>query len=214
MGAGSSGSCSASWPLPSSVPARTCTSGPGLRNRPSNVSSRRSTSKDFQGAYKMWCPTENSCKYNPFEMFEKDWGPATPYSHGSAAKIDNIDYCGEAWSSTFLIPTPILWSCGWSAAPTSSASLPRIGNAARAGIGNSGDSSSRYFRADGSYAAGAVDRSRLRVRLRASCGQLDVRSRIGEGSPPPDPSGRVFFGPPRGGPGTPDPGQITWTNAA
>jgi uncharacterized protein (TIGR03435 family) len=33
-------------------------------------------------------------------------------------------------------------------------------------------------------------------------------------SPPPDPSGRVFFGPPRGGPGTSDPGQITWTNAA
>lgn len=31
---------------------------------------------------------------------------------------------------------------------------------------------------------------------------------------PPDPSGRVFFGPPRGGPGTSDPGQITWTNAA
>jgi uncharacterized protein (TIGR03435 family) len=33
-------------------------------------------------------------------------------------------------------------------------------------------------------------------------------------SPPPDPNGRVFFGPPRGGPGTSDPGQITWTNAA
>ena len=33
-------------------------------------------------------------------------------------------------------------------------------------------------------------------------------------SPPPDPNGRVFFGPPRGGPGTPDPGQITWNNAA
>jgi uncharacterized protein (TIGR03435 family) len=33
-------------------------------------------------------------------------------------------------------------------------------------------------------------------------------------SPPPDTSGRVFFGPPRGGPGTSDPGQITWTNAA
>jgi len=33
-------------------------------------------------------------------------------------------------------------------------------------------------------------------------------------SPPPDSSGRVFFGPPRGGPGTSDPGQITWTNAA
>jgi hypothetical protein len=52
--------------------------------------------KDFQGAYKMWCPTANSCKYNPFEMFEKDWGPATPYSHGSAAKVDNVDYCGES----------------------------------------------------------------------------------------------------------------------
>jgi len=33
-------------------------------------------------------------------------------------------------------------------------------------------------------------------------------------SPPPDPNGRVFFGPPRGGPGTRDPEQITWTNAA
>jgi len=32
-------------------------------------------------------------------------------------------------------------------------------------------------------------------------------------SPPPDPIGQVFFGPPRGGPGTRDPGQITWTNA-
>jgi hypothetical protein len=51
--------------------------------------------KDFQGAYKMWCPTENSCRYNPFEMFEKDWGPASPYSHGAAAKVDNIDYCGD-----------------------------------------------------------------------------------------------------------------------
>jgi len=33
-------------------------------------------------------------------------------------------------------------------------------------------------------------------------------------SPPPDPNGLTFFGPPRGGPGTSDPGQITWTNAA
>jgi hypothetical protein len=44
----------------------------------------------------MWCPTETSCKYNPFESFQKDWGPATPYSHGSAAKVDNVDYCGES----------------------------------------------------------------------------------------------------------------------
>ena len=33
-------------------------------------------------------------------------------------------------------------------------------------------------------------------------------------TPPPEPNARVFFGPPRGGPGTSDPGQITWTNAA
>ncbi len=33
-------------------------------------------------------------------------------------------------------------------------------------------------------------------------------------TPPPEPGARVFFGPPRGGPGTSDPGQITWTNAA
>lgn len=30
---------------------------------------------------------------------------------------------------------------------------------------------------------------------------------------PPDASGRVRIGPPRGGPGTSDPGQITWSNA-
>jgi hypothetical protein len=51
--------------------------------------------QDFQGAYKMWCPTENICKYNPFDKFEQDWGPSTPYSHGSAAKVDNIDFCGD-----------------------------------------------------------------------------------------------------------------------
>src|SRR5438046_2623704 len=33
-------------------------------------------------------------------------------------------------------------------------------------------------------------------------------------APPPAPGARVYFGPPRGGPGTSDPGQITWTNAA
>ena len=51
--------------------------------------------QDFQGAYKMWCPTENICKYNPFDKFEQDWGPSTPYSHGSAATVDNIDFCGD-----------------------------------------------------------------------------------------------------------------------
>lgn len=33
-------------------------------------------------------------------------------------------------------------------------------------------------------------------------------------SPPPGPNERVFFGPPRGGPGTRDPGQIRWERAA
>jgi uncharacterized protein (TIGR03435 family) len=32
-------------------------------------------------------------------------------------------------------------------------------------------------------------------------------------SPPVPPSGGVYFGPARGGPGTPDPGQITWSYA-
>src|SRR3984957_13222216 len=32
-------------------------------------------------------------------------------------------------------------------------------------------------------------------------------------SPPVTPGSRVYFGPARGGPGTPDPGQITWTYA-
>jgi uncharacterized protein (TIGR03435 family) len=33
-------------------------------------------------------------------------------------------------------------------------------------------------------------------------------------TPPPAPNARQFFGPPRGGPGTSDPEQITWENAA
>lgn len=33
-------------------------------------------------------------------------------------------------------------------------------------------------------------------------------------TPPPEPNARQFFGPPRGGPGTRDPGQITWSSAA
>src|SRR5271170_5966525 len=32
-------------------------------------------------------------------------------------------------------------------------------------------------------------------------------------SAPVPSNGRVYFGPPRGGPGTPDPSQITWTYA-
>jgi hypothetical protein len=69
-------------------------------------------SKDFQGAYRMWCPTDDSCKYNPFATFEKDWGPTTPYSHGSAAKVDNVDYCGDGVVFNISYPNAepvILW---------------------------------------------------------------------------------------------------------
>ena len=69
-------------------------------------------SKDYQGAYKMWCPPENPCKYNPFDRFEEDWGPATPYSHGSAAKVENIDYCGEGVVFNISYPNAdpvVLW---------------------------------------------------------------------------------------------------------
>jgi hypothetical protein len=33
-------------------------------------------------------------------------------------------------------------------------------------------------------------------------------------SPPPAPGARVFYGPPRGGPGTSDPERITWSAAS
>ena len=32
-------------------------------------------------------------------------------------------------------------------------------------------------------------------------------------TPPPEPGARVFYGPPLGGPGTRDPGQVTWSSA-
>jgi hypothetical protein len=69
-------------------------------------------SQDFQAAYKMWCPPENPCKYNPFDRFEQDFGPATPYSHGSAAKVDNVDYCGDGVVFNISYPNAdplVLW---------------------------------------------------------------------------------------------------------
>ena len=76
--------------------------------------------QDFQGAYKMWCPTENICKYNPFDKFEQDWGPSTPYSHGSAAKVDNQAVPFEvsrsqsgrrSFADLVLAPAPARSSC-------------------------------------------------------------------------------------------------------
>jgi hypothetical protein len=60
----------------------------------------------------MWCPPENPCKYNPFDRFEQDWGPATPYSHGGAAKVANVDYCGEGVVFNISYPNAdpvVLW---------------------------------------------------------------------------------------------------------
>jgi hypothetical protein len=52
--------------------------------------------KEFQQAYRMWgCTQETPCpNYDP-GRFNEDWGPSTEYSHGSAAKIDNVDFCGD-----------------------------------------------------------------------------------------------------------------------
>ncbi|MCU1339634.1 MAG: hypothetical protein JWO19_5215 [Bryobacterales bacterium] len=68
--------------------------------------------RDLQGAYKMWCPPENPCRYNPYDKFEQDWGPTTPYVHGAAAKVDNIDYCGEGVVFNISYPNAepvVLW---------------------------------------------------------------------------------------------------------
>jgi len=52
--------------------------------------------KEFQQAYRMFgCTPEKPCQYYDADRFNQDWGPATVYSHGSAAKIDNVDYCGD-----------------------------------------------------------------------------------------------------------------------
>ncbi|HEY2843774.1 MAG TPA: hypothetical protein VGJ09_08995 [Bryobacteraceae bacterium] len=69
-------------------------------------------SHDFQSAYKMWCPPENPCKYNPFDKFQQDWGPGTLYSSGAAAKVDNVDYCGEGVVFNISYPNAeklVLW---------------------------------------------------------------------------------------------------------
>src|SRR5438045_6400351 len=52
--------------------------------------------KEFQQAYGMWgCTPETPCQnYDP-GRFNEDWGPSTVYSHGAAAKVENVDYCGD-----------------------------------------------------------------------------------------------------------------------
>ena len=55
------------------------------------------------------------------------------------------------------------------------------------------------------------------VTAAATSGQVAEQLRFEVASVRPSPlqlNGRVFYGPPRGGPGTRDPGRITWANAA
>jgi hypothetical protein len=69
--------------------------------------------KEFQQAYRMWgCTPETPCKYYDADRFNQDWGPSTAYSHGSSAKIDNIDFCdaGVVFQVSFPNADPVsLW---------------------------------------------------------------------------------------------------------
>ena len=60
---------------------------------------------------------------------------------------------------------------------------------------------------------GIVESVSPRNRLRRHAEALTFESASVSPSAPVPPSGGVYFGPPRGGPGTPDPGQITWSYA-
>jgi hypothetical protein len=67
--------------------------------------------QDFQGAYKYWGCSQDKPNYEP-ERFNEDWGPSTPYSNGSAAKVSNVDFCdtGVVFSLTYPNADPVsLW---------------------------------------------------------------------------------------------------------
>jgi len=61
--------------------------------------------QEFQKAYAMFgCTPEHPCEnYDP-RRFNEDWGPATVYSHGAQAHIDNVDYCDS--TVVFLLSYP------------------------------------------------------------------------------------------------------------
>jgi hypothetical protein len=66
--------------------------------------------KEFQQAYRMWgCTPETPCRYYDPDRFNEDWGPSTAYSHGSAGKIDNVDFCdaGVVFQVSFPNADPI-----------------------------------------------------------------------------------------------------------
>jgi hypothetical protein len=52
--------------------------------------------KDYQDAYKLFgCTQDNPCKNYPPERFTEDWGPSSSFASAAAAKITNIDACGD-----------------------------------------------------------------------------------------------------------------------
>ena len=68
--------------------------------------------KNFEAAYKMWCPPEKPCRYYPMEKFQEDWGPMGQYANLTALKFENIDYCddGVVFDTTYPNAKPFgLW---------------------------------------------------------------------------------------------------------
>jgi hypothetical protein len=50
--------------------------------------------KDYQTAYRLWGYTpETPSKDYPFDKFNEDWGPASPYANAAALKIEHVDFC-------------------------------------------------------------------------------------------------------------------------
>ena len=61
--------------------------------------------KDYAAAYQMFgCTSEKPCQGYDMGRFNRDWGPETPYAHGSDAKIENVDFCDDV--VVFLVDYP------------------------------------------------------------------------------------------------------------
>jgi hypothetical protein len=61
--------------------------------------------KDYPNAYRMFgCAPEKPCDNYDLRRFNEDWGPETPYAQGSAAKIENVDFCDNG--VVFLVNYP------------------------------------------------------------------------------------------------------------
>jgi hypothetical protein len=45
--------------------------------------------KDYQTAYKLWGDNRDY----PFNKFNEDWGPSSPYANSAALKVEHVDFC-------------------------------------------------------------------------------------------------------------------------